>query len=430
VSSALKRVRRKVRERLFRLFLRACLAAFRVEEAFRPRERAPGKRVLFVVFGGLGDCLLFDTLFRRVKEQWPGARVDVVTGCFEDMWQRLESVDHLVYFGRRSRRFPWHFASLFRCLYRARYDVAVEGLAMVPANGVFPAVPGLLLEATAAPVRIGRRPRRGPPPEGRRPPGFVGREGAEPASGPPPAYLTGVLEVPAPEKRANHEVAYVAAAMGIRFERRKGEPFLAPDPAADAAARRRIREEWAPGAGPVVGLQVEATYPLKTWQAERFVEVVERGIKAGLRFVVVGLFEERSAVLRERFPAASLLDLSGRTTLGEMISVIRQCDAFLSADTGPAHVAQACGVPTVVLFGPSNEREFGPADRDLHALVLPDGELPCRPCVLGPCIMDETCMNRIGPDRVLAELLRVLGRGAVPVPPRPPVPGPRGVLTV
>jgi ADP-heptose:LPS heptosyltransferase len=394
--------------------------------------------VLFVVFGGLGDCLLFDTLFRRVKEQWPGARVDVVTGCFEDMWERLESVDHVIYYGRRTHRFPWHFASLFRCVYRARYDAAVEGLAMVPANGVFPSIPVLILEATRAPVRIARPTRGRNRPEGRRPPGFMGREEMElRRSGSPrlpEPSLTHVLRIPPPDLREAHEVSLVAAALGIRFHRRRGEPFLVPDPDRDARARRLVREEWAPGGGRIVGLQIEATYPLKTWSTAGFLRVVEGGIEAGLRFVIVGLYPERSAPFRERFPPDRLLDLSGRTDLADLISVVRQCDAFLSADTGPAHVAQACGVPSVVLFGPSNEREFAPADLDLHSFLVPGGNLPCRPCVLGPCILDGTCMERIPPERVLAEVLRVLDRSPRAGTPAPdPVPsfrGPRILLSL
>ena len=135
-------------------------------------------------------------------------------------------------------------------------------------------------------------------------------------------------------------------------------------------------------------------------------EVVKKGIADNFKFVLLGLDKERACQLKAPFPESRILDLTGVTSLGQMISAIRQCDIFLSGDTGPSHIAQACRIPTVVLFGPSNEKEFGPADLGLHTLVLPPDRPPCRPCVLGPCVRGRSCIESIPVQTVYDEIRR------------------------
>jgi ADP-heptose:LPS heptosyltransferase len=61
-----------------------------------------------------------------------------------------------------------------------------------------------------------------------------------------------------------------------------------------------------------------------------------------------------------------------------------------------------------VLFGPSNEKEFGPVDPDLHAMVLPPEPLGCRPCILGPCVRGQSCMQLIQPQTVYQAMKKVM----------------------
>lgn len=405
----LKYQSRRLRAGAMWWWLRFTLFVCRLEDWLRPTGIKTEKRVLVIVFGGLGDCLLFDPLFRRMKEQWPGVRIDVLTGSFEAMWDGLESIDQRIYFPRRGLRWPSAYFAFFRRLHRNRYDVAVEGLAMMPKRGVWSVMSALMLQATGAPLRVGR------PTTGRLPfvshyradCGFAGRPDPKVRrdAGPnaPHPSIHRYIELPEPQARPYHEAAYVARAIGIDFFRRPDEPRLRAESVADVWAGELLREHGFTGDDVIVGLVVETTYMLKRWPIDRFREIVERGIRDGLKFVLLGQ-AENVPELENRFPAGSVINLSGRTTLAQMIAVIRRCDLFLSADTGPSHIAQACGVPVVVLFGSSNDAEFGPGDRTKHVMVTPTEELPCRPCVLGPCVLGHTCMNFISTDTVYAAL--------------------------
>jgi ADP-heptose:LPS heptosyltransferase len=401
---------RIVRARFLQLMLKCCLVVFRVELIFRPVTKGDHKRILVVVIGGLGDCLLFDPLFRRLKEKWPGARIDVVSGSFEQMWALMEPVDNLILFTPTKFKTPWSYVKLFHTIFRCRYDVVAEGIAFLPKRGIYPVFTSLVFTASQAPVRIGR------PNVGRigkmrmREMGFIGREEMRrrgdpkrPAANP---YLTHTLEIVPPERRTAHESAYIFQPLGLNGDRRPQEPMLAADPASDLWAKERLDQHW-PGQDhrPLIGVTLETTRAIKSWPVENYIDIVGRGAKAGYRFLLLGLDRSLSRQVVTHSPRDAVWDQTGQTNLAQMIALIRQCDVFLSGDTGPSHIAQACRVPTVVLFGPSNELEFGPADRALHTLMLPPEEPSCRPCVLGPCVRGQSCVRSIRSEDVYAAIV-------------------------
>ena len=402
-------ISRSIRAGALRVLLHFSLIVCFLEDWLRPPKPVAGKRVLMIVFGGLGDCLLFDPLFRRMKEQWPGVRIDVLTGCFESMWEGLASIDYLMYFGRNTFKPPWAYFSLFRRIYRNRYSLAVEGLGMMPKRGTWSIVTSLMLQASQAPERVGRQATGRLVYRPNREPGFLGADDAHrsrhPQNSGRPMHpsVNRLIELPLPQDRHYHEAYYVAQAIGVDFFRRPEEPRLRPDPIQMEWAARILRDYGLRESDTLVGLVVETTYPLKRWPVERFQEIVQRGIQDGMKFVLLGHMEHVPQI-EGQFPADRLINLSSQTTLAQMIAVIRHCDLFVAADTGPAHVAQACGIPSIVLFGPSNDREFGPVDLDKHSLITPAEILPCRPCVLGPCVRGQSCMNLISVDTVYATL--------------------------
>lgn len=398
-------ISRRIRAGIIRCFLSILLPIFTVEAKLRPIPPDNRKKILVIVLGGLGDSLLFDTLFRRLKEKWPDSRIDILTGCFDSMWERIETIDRLIYF-RFSRFKAWlEYPIFFRTIYRNRYDIVAEGLAMVPPKGIFPILTSLVFKASQAPIRIGREstgilpsPRFVKTGAGRF---STGRDCSKKQN----KYLTHILSILPAHKRSYHESSKIFEPLGLNYYRKKDEPRLGDHPDEDKWAENLIRKQWATRENLVVGFTIEVTWKIKEWSAEHFYEVVERGISYGMKFIMLGLERNKPGSLFTKFTNDHMLDLTGRTSLGEMISIIGKCDLFLSCDTGPAHIAQACRVPTIVLFGPSNEAEFGPFDREMHSMILPDGDYPCRPCVLGPCIKGKSCVHEITPDKVYRALI-------------------------
>src|SRR5262249_32284351 len=108
-----------------------------------------------------------------------------------------------------------------------------------------------------------------------------------------------------------------------------------------------------------------------------------------------------SVIERAGIPA---LTLAGKTSLSEFMDLIQGCDLFVTNDTGTMHVAAGLGVPTLAIFGPTNELETRPLGARAEIAV---GEAFCRPCKLRHCPIDHRCMNSISVDHVFraAEVL-------------------------
>jgi ADP-heptose:LPS heptosyltransferase len=88
------------------------------------------------------------------------------------------------------------------------------------------------------------------------------------------------------------------------------------------------------------------------------------------------------------------VDLGGRTDLEGLARVLRGCDALVTNDTGPMHLAAALGTPVVALEGPADIRQTRPLGSRVRLVGRFD--LPCVPCVKNRC-------PRSGPGTELAD---------------------------
>jgi heptosyltransferase-2 len=103
------------------------------------------------------------------------------------------------------------------------------------------------------------------------------------------------------------------------------------------------------------------------------------------------------------------LSLAGKTSLAEFVQLVPGCDLFVTNDTGTMHVAAALSVPTLAIFGPTNERETRPLGLRVEVVT---GEAFCRPCKLRHCPIDHRCMNSVSVDRVLGVAEMLLRKGS------------------
>lgn len=75
---------------------------------------------------------------------------------------------------------------------------------------------------------------------------------------------------------------------------------------------------------------------------------------------------------------------AGKTNLPELLQLFAGSAAVLTTDSGPAHVANALGVHTIVLFGAGNENNTAPYNKN-NRTIIRLGQLPCEPCVSNTC---------------------------------------------
>ena len=156
--------------------------------------------------------------------------------------------------------------------------------------------------------------------------------------------------------------------------------------------------------GPVIGVSPGAAFgTAKRWDAERFANAAARiaeELKCGV--AVFGSAGERDlceqVARRVQAQGLRVRSFAGQTTLRAFIELVAGCLLYLTNDSGAMHVACALDVPTVAVFGSTDEDATGPTSR--FATVVRE-RVECSPCLLRECPIDHRCMTRVSVDRVV-----------------------------
>ena len=186
-------------------------------------------------------------------------------------------------------------------------------------------------------------------------------------------------------------------------------PTLTIDTARRVAARGLLDEAGLPPGDPRVGLQLGAALgPAKLWPPARIAQLATRLDARGVRAVLLG--PPRATGLADAVQAASpapIRSLVGRDSPALLPALIAELDALVGADSGPAHVAAAVGVPAVTLFGPTDPRLTAPLGPGQRALWH---QPACGPCFLRECPIDHRCMLAIEVPEVEVAVMAALER--------------------
>ncbi|MCB1149512.1 MAG: glycosyltransferase family 9 protein, partial [Chlamydiia bacterium] len=159
----------------------------------------------------------------------------------------------------------------------------------------------------------------------------------------------------------------------------------------------------------VIGINPGAAYgSAKCWLPERFVEVSRLFLEDPDTYLIyfgdsatAPLVQGICSELPER-----VVNLAGKTSLRELMTLIELCDVFLTNDSGPMHISSALGKPLVALFGSTSDVRTGPF---CNATVI-HKRVSCSPCYQRVCPIDFRCMKEISAEDVykaVVEKLRV-----------------------
>ena len=149
--------------------------------------------------------------------------------------------------------------------------------------------------------------------------------------------------------------------------------------------------------------------PLRRWPLASYALLGAELARRGWRIALTGAPSD--GWTRAGFKGLPVVDLIGKTTLLDLISVYRACGAVVTHDSGPLHLAILAGAPTVALFGPTLPSEKVPRGERIRVIHGGAG-LPCRPCYDGrtyaPC-RDNRCLGEIAPAMVADAVEELIG---------------------
>ena len=220
------------------------------------------------------------------------------------------------------------------------------------------------------------------------------------------------LSVPRPSPETHAVDWYLETLRALRVPVHQNFDWL---PRREALAEE-VQSVWSLDDRPMIALLPGARWENKRWPVEHFAQLVRalHATQKDLRFAILG-GKSDSALAPQICCSApdACLDLTGRTSLVQMVEVIRHCQFVVTNDTGPMHVAAALRKPVVGIFGPTNPARTGPYHQTNRALQRTD--LPCVPCMKATCSFHEplACVRGIPPARVAQEVLAHLTQVAV-----------------
>jgi ADP-heptose:LPS heptosyltransferase len=329
-------------------------------------------RILISRLRYMGDVVLTTPCVRRLKDNFPGARIDYLTQApygellrENPFLNKATSVDFQAGGTSGSVRLMWK-------LMRERYDLAIDLLSN-PRSA-------LLTASTLARKRVGTY--------------HLSRRWA---------YNVNVRVPLSVRSAVEHHLEHLRA-LGLDAPVSRPELFVTEEETRQG--ERLLRAVGAEAPSRTVLLQPGAKWQAKRWPAPRYAQLARtlssEGFDVGF---LAGPGEEpyvRSVLSgRPEFPVVSGLGLR------QLVCVLSAAAGYAGNDGGPAHVSAALGKPTVVVFGPSEPDIWFPYGAAPLARCVFEAA-PCRPCHLHFCEHVQ-CLERISVERVASEIERAVG---------------------
>jgi len=328
-------------------------------------------RILIVSPSWIGDALLAQPLFARLKQKLPGAVVDALAPAWTaPVLRRMPEIAEVIEapFGHGELKLAARWR-LGRALHGRRYDEAI-----VLPNAFKSALIPFFAEI---PLRTG----------------FTGE------------LRYGLLNL---VHKLDEKALPLMAERYAQLAEKPGDPPARPL----LQARLRVDETklvialgrlGLSRAKPVAAFCPGAEYgPAKRWPVRHFTSLARELAAQGWAVWLFGSDKDRDVgeeIARASGGAAT--NLCGRTDLETAVDLLSVAKIAVSNDSGLMHVAAAVGVPVVALYGSSSPEHTPPLGQ---SRIVRTG-IECSPCFARECPLEHfKCMKDLTPERVLAEI--------------------------
>lgn len=346
---------------------------FAASRPTQPLDTAKLKRVLFVRLDQIGDIAMAVPAMRAFKDAFPDVLLDVLTSTEGQSLLKQEPWIHqvLVFENHWFRQSPLlarirELRQLKQKLKANHYDAAVDfrgDLRMIH-----------LMTRCRIPERIGYSMTGG---------GF---------------WLTRVGRY----WKDMHQVDLNRALLGF-FGMASVEASAVPFSVRDDESQvfwGSLGRDIPRGSKPLIVMHGGAGRVEKTWETAKFRRLSERILKDRLgHLVFIGTEAERGVIGVVHHAHAALTDLRGKTSLRDLLVLLKAADVFIGGDSGPAHLAAAQGARVVSIFkGPNAPEVWHPWTRKLYLVMHPK---PCPACGSNECLRkNKNCLETLSARQV------------------------------
>lgn len=277
-------------------------------------------RILFITSSRIGDAVLTTGVLARLIERFPEARITVASGDVSaPLFQHVPQLERFIEFSKKR--------GLGRWLHLWKKTVGVKWDLVVDMRG----------SATSWFLLTKKR--------------FIWTS----------------------NRGSNHRAEHIAAVIG--------DPSATKTQLWTSEKQEKIADKLLPQGKKILALAPAANWIGKQWEAHKFAEAANRLVGKGgkLEGAVVAIFaapheKEMIQEVIDAIPPEQCLDLVGHPDVDLLTAyaIFRRADLFMGNDSGLMHMAAASGCPTLGLFGPTRENNYGPWGRCTAVVRTPE----------------------------------------------------------
>lgn len=332
------------------------------------------ERILVIRFSSLGDVVLSTAIFPNLRLRFPKAEIDVLTKeAYADVFNGNPHISHVRLFCPEKQP----FYDLVKEIRLCRYDIIID------LHGNFRSWFIRLVSGPPMAVVVKKRSwsRRW--------------------------LLFSKHAVSALDKSVRERILDCLSPLSVEVTSKDTQLFPRHEPAL-------LKMFDLPSDAQLFGLAPGAAHRTKQWGVEQYASAANRlGAFPNSLIVIVGDKKDQ-AFVQQLLPFIKVpyRNLTGWTSITELIAIVSKFSFLLVNDSGVLHVAEALKIPLVALFGPT-VKGFGFFPYRSTSRVVEVGCLPCRPCSLHGediCpLSHHRCMNDIDVNAVLLAASDAMG---------------------
>jgi ADP-heptose:LPS heptosyltransferase len=316
------------------------------------REREDFERILFITLSSLGDCIMSLPVFFELEKLFPKAQFDVLVGeRSKEIFLTLPNVDEVFLYTSKNRGIMGKIP-LIKTISKKRYDLVID------------------LRHSILPIFVRSKKKI-----------FT-------------TFKPKISGIHATEEHLKN--VFYKCAQNFEFD--YSDKIII-----DTKTIIKFSDVFDRIQGSV-GIVPGATWQPKAYSVEGFISVAKRLRDLGLNLVLLGSSDEID-LCGQISKEVESLNFCGKTNLMDLFYIIKNLSVLVTNDSGPMHIASLLDIPTVALFGPSDEGRYRPWGK--KCIVLMHKEI-CRECTYQRCDKGGRCMDLITPDEIVKATIDIL----------------------
>jgi heptosyltransferase-2 len=350
----------------------------------KPVEMGDPERIAILLWGGIGNYILFSPALYAIRARFPEAKLAI--GSFQHFAEEMfyETVDSFLTIEENpSLRSTKHLLFLLK---EFKPDMVISN-AMSPTF-----LSSLIAYLTGARIRVG-----------------MDRQ------------CRGCLNNIRVKERREHEVLLnrrIVKSAGIDAERfpLRMDIHKNDEKQGDSSFRKLFTHE---SITPVIAVQAGSGrgQTFKRWDRKKFVDLVKELIRYDVRVVVIGTEEEKEEInyLDNAIQSDKMKILRKKLSLPQVTVFLKRVSLIIANDTSLVHIGSIIGVPSVVIYGPTDPVKNKPWGVDAWIVRK---KMKCSPCYnyrIPQCRLSFQCLRKITVDEVFDAVKTVMARRGIPL---------------